>query len=149
MSKRLSWIATLSLLITHFAFAAPAQVVILRHAEKPKNGDDLNQQGYERANALPELFETDPALTRYGAPVAVYAMAPSNDDSSNRAVETVTPLAHSLKLRLQDSFTRNELGAIGEFGDEQLRLRRKDRRDLLGTQNDSFHRSVLWLQRCS
>jgi hypothetical protein len=109
MSKHLSWIATLSLLIANVSFAAPAEVVILRHAEKPKNSDDLNAQGYERANALPGLFESNSALTQYGAPVAIYAMAPNSEDTSNRPVETVTPLARALQLPLQDKFTIDDI----------------------------------------
>jgi hypothetical protein len=109
MSNRLSWIATLSLLIANVSLAAPAQVVILRHAEKPKSGDDLNSQGYERADALPGLFETDPALTKYGTPAAIYAMDQSSAATSNRPVETVTPLARALQLPLQDKFTIDDI----------------------------------------
>jgi hypothetical protein len=109
MSRRLNGIALFSILVTNLAFAAPAQVIILRHAEKPKHGNDLDTRGYERANALPGLFTTDPVLIRYGKPAAIYAMGPNSDDLSNRPVETVTPLAQSLHLSLQDNFTLNEL----------------------------------------
>jgi hypothetical protein len=114
MNKQVSWIVTFSILLASIgsatmSFAAPAQVVILRHGEKPDNGDDLNKRGYERANALPGLFETDPALTRYGAPVAIYAFGPTKKDRSFRAVETITPLANSLGIQVQDQFTVDEL----------------------------------------
>lgn len=104
--------AALLLLSTSAAWAAPAQVLIIRHAEKPETGDDLSPEGYKRAEALVPYFESNPAVTRYGTPVAIYAMKPADDgsgDESRRPIETVTPLAQSLGLRIQANYTRKEL----------------------------------------
>src|SRR5665213_1161111 len=80
------------------ASATPAQIVIIRHGEKPKSGPDLDARGYQRAHALVGFFEKNPAMLRFGRPVAIYAMAPktqvdpSDDEGSLRAIETVQPL---------------------------------------------------------
>ena len=38
-------------LVASSAFAAPAQILILRHGEKPLSGNTLSAQGYQRAEA--------------------------------------------------------------------------------------------------
>lgn len=90
------------------AFAAPAQVILIRHGEKPAQGNELNAQGFQRANALVKYFQTDPAVTRYGTPVAIYAMAPKNATGSIRAIQTVTPLAAALKLTINKDYMRDQ-----------------------------------------
>lgn len=90
------------------AFAAPAQVILIRHAEKPEYGNELSEKGYKRAEALVNFFRTAPAVTGYGTPVAIYAMAPKNEDSSVRAIQTVKPLANALAITLNTGFTRGQ-----------------------------------------
>jgi len=94
------------------AFAAPAQVIFIRHAEKPADGPGLSAQGFKRADALVKFFKTNPAVTRYGNPVAIYAAAPKNEDSSIRSIQTVTPLARAIGVRVDDSFTRGQTGKL-------------------------------------
>jgi hypothetical protein len=85
---------TIGSLATPFAHARPDQVIIIRHAEKPQHGHDLTVKGRERAAALAPFFlDCDKA-----APVAIYAQGPNDDHPSRRSVETVTPLAHEMKL---------------------------------------------------
>ncbi|MEI7529679.1 MAG: histidine phosphatase family protein [Elusimicrobiota bacterium] len=84
------------------AQAAPAQVILIRHAEKPAYGAGLSAQGFQRAQALVGFFRS------YEAPAAVYAMAPKHEDSSVRAIQTVTPLAQALGLTLNTEFTRGQ-----------------------------------------
>ncbi len=91
------------------ASAAPAEVIIIRHGEKPPAGNELNERGQERAKALVNFFETNPAVTRYGTPTAIYAMAPDETDGSVRAIQTVTPLAESLGLTIHENFTKDQL----------------------------------------
>ena len=84
--------------------ALPAQVIIIRHAEKPAQGNDLSLKGKERSAALaPYLMETE-QLSVHGAPVAIYAAASSKTNSSQRSVQTVTPLADQLKLKVKETF---------------------------------------------
>jgi phospholipase C len=71
----------------------PAQVVILRHGEKPQDprNPDLSVFGEQRADmlatAIPRIFPH---------PDFLFAAAPSM--SSNRPVETLTPLARALSM---------------------------------------------------
>ena len=90
------------------AFAAPAQVVIIRHAEKQEYGNQLSEKGFRRAEALVNFFLSVPAVTGYGTPVAVYAAAPKNEDSSIRSIQTVTPLARALNITINTDFTRGQ-----------------------------------------
>ncbi|MBC7691149.1 MAG: hypothetical protein H7222_05220 [Methylotenera sp.] len=94
--------ATLSL-------AAPAQVVILRHGEKPDVGNDLSPQGYARAKGLVAFFQTSPLITKFGTPVALYAASPVHDDGSVRSIETLTPTSQALKLPLHTQFNKHQI----------------------------------------
>lgn len=94
------------------AFAAPAQVILIRHGEKPEVGAELNAQGFKRAQALVKFFTTEAAVTRYGTPAAIYATGPKNEDSSVRSIQTVTPLANALNIRINASFTRGQTNKI-------------------------------------
>ena len=94
------------------SFASPAQVIIIRHAEKPPTGNDLSAQGYQHAQELVPYFESNSDVTQYGTPVAIYAMAPGGDDPANRAIETVTPLANALSLQVLSPFTRLEFAPV-------------------------------------
>jgi hypothetical protein len=92
------------------AWATPAQVLIIRHGEKPAQGNDLSAKGEKRAQALVGYFETNPEVTQYGTPVAIYAMAPDDSqDPSRRPIETVTPLANSLGLKINTPYARDEV----------------------------------------
>lgn len=90
------------------AFAAPAQVVFIRHAEKPADGPELSAKGFKRAEALVKFFKTEPAVAKYGPPAGIYAAAPKHEDSSIRSIQTVTPLARAVKVPVNDSFTRGQ-----------------------------------------
>ncbi len=103
-----------ALVISSFAQATPSQILMIRHAEKPATGNDLDKAGRARAEALVGFFETDPRMLQYGTPVAIYAMAPKKNDGSMRPIETVTPLANSLGLVLIEKYTRQEYAAAAQ-----------------------------------
>lgn len=92
--------------------ATPAEILIIRHAEKNSDGVDLSDRGHERATALVDFFEQQRQVTRFGTPVAIYAGAPTHEDGSQRAIETVAPLAESLGLELRTGFHKKEVGAL-------------------------------------
>lgn len=94
--------------------ALPAQVIIIRHAEKPANGNSLSTKGRERAAALAPYFMETKELLTYGTPVAIYAMASSKDHPSKRPIETVTPLSEQLKIPLKTAYARNEYKKMAE-----------------------------------
>ena len=102
------------LVLGSLALATPAQVIIIRHAEKPDSGSELSKRGWRRAHALVGYFEKNPQVTQYGTPVAIYAMAPKEEGGSVRAIETVTPLADDLGLDLQEGFTKKEVDDVAD-----------------------------------
>ncbi len=104
--------AAAALVLAAQAFAAPAQVIFIRHAEKPENGSELSEKGWKRAEALVWFFQTSPAVTQRGTPFAIYAAAPKNEDSSIRSIQTVTPLANALNKKINTDFTRGQTHKI-------------------------------------
>jgi hypothetical protein len=94
------------------ATAQPAQVIIIRHAEKPPTGNGLSLQGKERAAALAPYFLGTDALLKHGAPVAIYAQAKKHETSSVRPIETVRPLADALHLTINDKFARDDFKSM-------------------------------------
>ena len=90
------------------AYATPAQVIIIRHAEKPPEGNHLSLKGYERAAALVPYFLGDPELLKFGTPSSVFATKPSGPNDSYRPIETVEGVAKALKLNLIAKYERLE-----------------------------------------
>jgi hypothetical protein len=106
--RRCSLLVGLVVLVAARAIAQPAQVIIIRHAEKPDEGNELSLQGEERAAALvPYFLKTDEVL-KFKTPVAIYAQRPKGPTSSLRSIQTVKPLADALHLRVNDSFERDD-----------------------------------------
>ncbi len=85
------------------AWATPAQVVIIRHAEKPAIGNELNFEGCERAYLLPHFFLKNAVVQRYKNPVAIYAMQPKDKEGSIRAIQTLAPTAAQLNLTIRNT----------------------------------------------
>ena len=91
------------------------RIMIIRHGEKPGDGtrgvdasgahdaDSLTVRGWQRAGALPQVFGLRPELT---APRFVFACFQSKH--SQRALDTVTPLADRLGLRVNTSVARDD-----------------------------------------
>lgn len=84
--------------------AIPAQVLIIRHGEKPPEGIHLNVRGWERAYALVPFFQGREDLLVYGNPFAIYAMGQNREDTSVRPIETVRLLAETLKVPFITSY---------------------------------------------
>lgn len=76
---------------------APADVLLIRHAEEEDKGPHLNDRGRERANKLVTLF---PA--RFPRPTALFAARSSKE--SERPFETLQPLAAALGQRINDRY---------------------------------------------
>src|SRR5947207_11021462 len=71
----------------------PAQIILIRHAEKPADPADphLSPTGIERAKRLVSFIRTDPRMRRFGLPVAVFATESTRDQNGQRTQETVAP----------------------------------------------------------
>lgn len=90
------------------------KVLIIRHPEKPDKGwpglgttpdgnsdpESLVIRGWQRAGAWSVLFESDLSNSDYPKPNTIYAANPNgeNPDTSQRPLQTVTPLAEKLGL---------------------------------------------------
>jgi hypothetical protein len=96
------------------ASATPAEIIILRHAEKPAVGSELNARGWERARALPESFLNDPRLLDHGRAVAIYVGAPPKPGGSVRSIQTMEPTSQALNLPLHREITRDEIDALAK-----------------------------------
>src|SRR5262249_43820430 len=94
--------------------ATPAQILMIRNAEFDVGGN-LNQKGRARAQALIPYFIESPDLTAFGLPFAIFAARPSlnvppfaPDDANTRCIDTVAPLAATLRKVLHSPFTKFE-----------------------------------------
>jgi hypothetical protein len=88
--------------------AMPARVFLIRHAEKPtEGGNSLSLKGRERAAAYVPFFLETAELTSHGTPAAIYAPTSSQQDESQRAVETVQGLADKLKISINTKHARD------------------------------------------
>ena len=110
-------------------------LILVRHAEKPdrgfpgpgltvdgeRNDESLVIRGWQRAGAWAALFGSGLDSTDYPRPVVVYAADPDagTDDSSQRPLETATPLAARLGL---DIVKRFGVGAETALVDELVKL---------------------------
>ena len=82
------------------ACAHPAQIILLRHAEKPADDHDehLSERGILRAQALPGLILSNSVLAAYGPPVALYVPEHTLHRQSRRPFDTLKPLSERLRL---------------------------------------------------
>ena len=89
------------------AVAAPAQILLLRHGEKPDSGDELSPKGWERAKALPALLARE-EFAKYGPPVALFGMSPTKHRGAVRAIQTLKYLSEHLGVPIDQRFRRGE-----------------------------------------
>jgi len=77
------------------------RIIILRHAEKPPQGDNLSCMGLNRAFKLPAVI-----VRKFGVPGIAYVPAPSvgKATKSGRMMQTVWPLAVKYNLTVNTKF---------------------------------------------
>jgi broad specificity phosphatase PhoE len=107
----LVWLVALAVLATACrGFAAsdsppsgPHVILIIRHAEKTgsKTDFDLSKRGYERADALAKAIPAH-------FPKPDYLIATKKSKSSNRPVETITPLGEALHEPVEAKYKNKE-----------------------------------------
>ena len=90
------------------------RIMFIRHAEKPadSNNPHLSPAGLKRAERLVSFMTTDPVVTRFGLPVAVFATQTTKHDNGQRTQETVAPLARALKLPVRTPFLGEDFGSV-------------------------------------
>ena len=99
--------------------------MVIRHAEKPlsdpppygvtlkgeRESESLTVRGWQRAGALVTLFSPantsfqDPSLAE---PRFLYASTPTRRNGSRRPIETITPLAEKLAIRINSNYPKLE-----------------------------------------
>jgi hypothetical protein len=107
------------------------KIILLRHAEKPaKDGapygitrkgerskESLEVRGWQRAGALANLFAPGSEHFQHRAlatPQFLYASKPLRRKGSRRPLETITPLAEKLGIKINTEFQRSQLVSMVE-----------------------------------
>jgi hypothetical protein len=85
------------------------RVVLIRHAEKPKKGDNLTCQGLNRSLEIPAMLHA-----RFGVPAFTYVPAIGLGDSTkhSRMFQTVIPFAVQYNLALNSKFSEGDSTGI-------------------------------------
>ena len=91
----------------------PLKVIIIRHGEKPKLGDNLNCQGLNRSQLIPAVI-----VSKFGIPVFSYIPSVGSDSSTKHArmFQTITPLAVKYNLTINSKFTgKDSAGLVNDI----------------------------------
>lgn len=91
----------------------PLKIVIIRHAEKPKNGDNLDCQGLNRAELLPSVI-----FSKFGVPDFSYVPSLGADSVTKHArmFQTITPLAVKYNLVINSKFNgKDSTGLVNDI----------------------------------
>jgi hypothetical protein len=114
LNKKYHFLLLVAFLFSITAYALPAEVIIIRHAEKPPVGNQLSARGMERAVALAPYFLNTAALLKFGTPVAIYAQRPNSVDSSLRPIQTCTPVANALHLPVNTTYSHDQYAKMAQ-----------------------------------
>lgn len=98
--------------------AMPAQVIIVRHAEKdPVSRQLINPQGLERPAALTYYLTQTDYLLNFGLPVVIFASRsiPISDRIVPRTIETMMPVAEFLSLPIHSPYNGYQVHEMANF----------------------------------
>lgn len=100
-SGAVSIISTLLMLLLIIRSASAQTIVLIRHGEKPKKGDNLNCRGINRSMALVDVLHS-----RFGLPQAIYVPSMSRKDNTkhSRMFQTILPFASKYNLPVNSEF---------------------------------------------
>lgn len=107
-------LAFLSLIACEDKAKAPAddlKVVIIRHGEKPADGDNLSCQGQNRAFQLANVLHQ-----KYNLPNTIYVPALSLDKSTShsRMFQTITPFAVKYNLPINSKYQDDDYEGVAK-----------------------------------
>jgi hypothetical protein len=105
------------------------KILVMRHAEKPakdgpphgvtlegeRNKESLQPRGWQRAGALANLFAPTNGKVQNGSlakPHFLYASKPLRRKGSRRPMETITPLAEKLAIRINLNYERSDVAGV-------------------------------------
>ena len=92
----------------------PKTILLIRHAEKPASGMDLSPAGFERAKAIPKLFGGAGAAAPHDLPRPDFLFATHVSKTSNRPVETITPLSAALGLPISHEIDDKDYATLAK-----------------------------------
>ncbi|RYP68043.1 hypothetical protein DL771_006884 [Monosporascus sp. 5C6A] len=86
-------------------------VYLIRHGEKPKDGNGLNEEGEQRAQCLRTVFGvgSEYSITH------IMAQTPKSNGKGKRPYDTVKPLADDLGLTVDISCDRDDSKCVADF----------------------------------
>jgi len=88
-------------------------IMLIRHGEKISDDyTDLSPEGKARADCLINTFGTNGIYT---TPQKIYAQRPTEQRKSTRPVDTVTPLAESLGLEVDTTYTSGKFKDLSKY----------------------------------
>lgn len=107
------------------------KIMVMRHAEKPakdgepygvtlegeRNKESLEPRGWQRAGALANLFAPTNGSIQNGSlatPHYLFASKPLLRKGSRRPLETITPLAEKLAIRINARHERSDIEGVME-----------------------------------
>lgn len=99
--------ALMLMFVTQAAFSMPSRILIIRTGET--EGQNLSYRGKLRAATLPPYITQTDFLKTFGNPVAIFALKRSFEIPNIACVETVTPLAESLEITIDTSFSAEDV----------------------------------------
>jgi hypothetical protein len=112
------------------ALAQPAQILIIRHAEKPtgRSAAPLSLKGQERAMAFVPFLTQSPTLIFYGLPAGLFASRIAPGDLSRSTLETITPLSTFLRVLIDAHYAKWDYADLAQ---EVLTNLKYERRNVL------------------
>ena len=110
------WPVVFLILSLEFSFAQPAQIILIRHAEKPEDTNivHLSKEGEKRAHELVSYVTKDPELTQFGTPVALFATHPTRHGHGVRTRETLLPLSKALHVAIQEPYLSEDYQGLAQ-----------------------------------
>src|ERR687893_550217 len=107
------------------------KIMLLRHAEKPakdstpygvtrkgeRSKESLEVRGWQRAGALANLLAPTNGRFQHASlakPQFLYASKPLRRKGSRRPLETITPLANKLGIKIDSDFQRSDFDSMME-----------------------------------
>ena len=105
------------------------KIILIRHAEKPgkdsapygvtaegeRSKESLEVRGWQRAGALASLLAPTNGQFQHASlakPQFLYASKPLRRKGSRRPIETITPLAQKLAIRINSSYPRSDFESM-------------------------------------
>jgi len=101
--------AALTLVLSATANSTPDRIVIIRHAEKPAQGDNLSCKGQNRALQLADVL-----FDKFGLPERTYVPSLKQGGATKHArmLQTVTPFVVKHNLQINSKFDESDAKAV-------------------------------------